>query len=497
MRILFLMRNHGYISHYESALRTLAERGHEIVIGSRGAERHYAVDMNAPMDRLCRDYGSVSVYRLPRRNDEWMALAESARAIRNYCRYLHPRYAAAVRLRERAAQQVFKNAGVARVPRGRLTGAVVSAVANAVERLIPSDPVIEQTIARIAPDLVVTTPLVDFNSYQPDYVRAAVRLGIPTVWCVASWDNLSNKGLVGRIPDRVIVWNDAQRREAIELQRVPAERIVVTGAQTFDPWFTLSPATTRESFTTRAGLGDAPYLLYMCSSVFVAPDEVTFLRRWLSHLRGSPDEMLRRCGVLIRPHPANAAQFAGNDFSQWGPVSVWPPAGDLPLEANSKQRYYDSMYHAAAVVGVNSSGMIEAGIVGRRSYTLLAPEFTETQRGTIHFEHLLNYQFVTAARTWPEHLEHLGLAIRGRSPIDPAAKRRMIEFVRPGGEDQPSTPRVATAIEEAERLAATGVRTRIVPGLVQRVLMPLARVAAQRRTAARAATRDARPAVSG
>jgi hypothetical protein len=494
MRILFLMRNHGAIAHYESTLRALAERGHQIVIGSRGAERHYAADMNAPMDRLCRDYGTVTVQRLPRRSDEWMALAESARAVRNYCRYLHPRYAAAVKLRERAAQQVFKNAGLARVPRRRVTGAAVSAAASLVERLIPGDPAIEQAIAGISPDVVVTTPLVDFNSYQPDYVNAAARLRIPTVWCVASWDNLSNKGVASRIPDRVLVWNEAQRREAIELQGVPAERVVLTGAQTFDPWFTLSPATPRESFTDLLGLGPGPFLLYLCSSVFVAPDEVGFLRQWLSRLRSSEDEMLRGCGVLIRPHPANAAQFTGVDFSAWGPVSVWPPAGDLPLEASSKQRYYDSLYHSVAVVGVNSSGMIEAGIVGRRSYTLLAPEFRDTQRGTIHFEYLLSYRFVTAARTWPEHLADLAAAIRGQSPIDVQTRRRMMEFVRPAGEDQPSTPRVAAAIEDAGRLVMRHVPAQA-PALVQRALMPLARAAARRRTAARAAAREARPAV--
>ena len=496
MRILFLMRNHGAIAHYEGTLRLLAGHGHQIVIGSPGAERHYAADMNVPMDRLCRDYATVRVQRLPRRSDEWMPLAESARALRNYCRYLHPRYARAVKLRERAAQQVFKNAGLTRVPRRRMTGAAVSAAATLVERLIPSDPAIQQAIAAIAPDVVVTTPLVDFNSYQPDYVHAAKRLGIPTVWCVASWDNLSNKGVAGRIPDRVLVWNGAQRREAIELHGVPAERVVLTGAQTFDPWFTLSPATTRDAFTDLTGLGRGPFLLYMCSSVFVAPDEVGFLRQWLSRLRSSDDEMLRACGVLIRPHPANAAQFAGTDFSEWGPVSVWPPAGDLPLEANSRQRYYDSMYHAAAVVGVNSSGLIEAGIVGRRSYTLLAPEFTDTQRGTIHFDYLVDYRFVTAARTWPEHLTDLAAAVHGQSPIDAQTRRRMIEFVRPGGEDQPSTPRVAAAIEDAGRLVVERVPERGAPAIVQRALMPLARAAARRRTAARAA-RHSRPAVSG
>ena len=48
------------------------------------------------------------------------------------------------------------------------------------------------------------------------------------------------------------------------------------------------------------------------------------------------------------------------------------------------------MFHSVAVVGVNTSALIESGIVGRPVYTVLADEFAGQQEGTLHFQHLKN-----------------------------------------------------------------------------------------------------------
>ena len=40
---------------------------------------------------------------------------------------------------------------------------------------------------------------------------------------------------------------------------------------------------------------------------------------------------------------------------------------------------YDSLYHAAAVVGLNTSAMIEAGILGKSVFTIQTQEFAGGQ----------------------------------------------------------------------------------------------------------------------
>src|SRR5204862_7258742 len=123
------------------------------------------------------------------------------------------------------------------LPRPWPVAATLSSIAGVIEAAIPTDPKIDAVVSSLAPDVVVATPLVDFNSYQIDYVKSAKRLGIPVAMAVASWDNLTNKGIIAVQPDCVIVWNDAQKREAIELHGVRPEAVQVTGAQLFDDWF--------------------------------------------------------------------------------------------------------------------------------------------------------------------------------------------------------------------------------------------------------------------
>ena len=68
-------------------------------------------------------------------------------------------------------------------------------------------------------------------------VKAARALGLPTLMLVWSWDNLSSKAVLHEHPDRLLVWNETQAREAEELQGVAPERVEVVGAPNFDRFF--------------------------------------------------------------------------------------------------------------------------------------------------------------------------------------------------------------------------------------------------------------------
>jgi FkbM family methyltransferase len=286
-----------------------------------------------------------------------------------------------------------------------------------------------------------------------DYVRSARALGIPTALCVASWDNLTNKGLIHEPVDLVAVWNHAMKDEAVRLHGVAPERVAVTGAAAFDHWFDWRPSTTREAFCARVGVrSDRPYLLYLCSSRFVAPDEVPFVRRWVEQLRRSTGE-LRDAGVLVRPHPQNAEQWRDVDFGASANVAVWPRSGAAPADAVTRNEYFDSIYHSAAVVGINTTAQIETAIVGRPVFTVLAPEFRDTQEGTLHFRHLreVNGGLVRAASDLAEHVTQLELALREPAETDNQCRRFIEAFVRPYGLRDAATPRLVDALEAVAR----------------------------------------------
>ena len=167
---------------------------------------------------------------------------------------------------------------------------------------------IEAFIAAQAPDVVLITPLVDIGSPQLDHFAAARRLGLRTVLPVGSWDHLSSKALLRAVPDRVLVWNETQRAEAVELHGVPADRVVVTGAQCYDQWFDRAPSRAcRRSATASVCGPDRPFVLYVCSSLFRGTTiEPAFAERWIQAVRGSADPRLKDIGILVRPHPGAA-----------------------------------------------------------------------------------------------------------------------------------------------------------------------------------------------
>jgi hypothetical protein len=401
-------------------------------------------------------YPGVTIGPAPRRTDTWRALAGAARAARDALRYLHPRYGRADRLRERA---VVWPLGplldlVAGGPFGSPAGLrILDRALAGVESIVPSSRAVERFIRVQRPDAVLVTPLVDFNSPQTEHVKAARALGVPVGVPVASWDNLTNKGLIKILPDLVTVWNEHQVREAVELHGVERERVVVTGAPLFDEWFARRPSTTRDEFCRRVGLpADRPIVLYACSSAWIAPVETGFVMRWLTALRERPGP-LGTAGVLIRPHPQNAEQWRGLEVSDLGPVAIWPREPAAQVTEESKAGFYDSLHHGAAVVGINTSAMIEAGIVGRPVFAPLAPEFRGSQEGTLHFRYLLEAGggLLQVGATLDQHLDQLADALADPSVGREQARRFVASFVRPLGLDCAATPILADAIE---RLAA-------------------------------------------
>jgi hypothetical protein len=394
---------------------------------------------------------------------QWSRLGVTLRGALDYLRYLGPEYRDAPKLRRRAELKApaFVMAALRRpFVDTRIGRRLLGLVIRWCDRAVPRDAAIDAFVSEHDPDLVLVTPLVEPGSPQSDYLRSARARGRATGLCVYSWDNLTNKGLIHEPLDLVTVWNEPMKREAIALHHVPADRVVVTGAVPYDHWFTWQPRATREAFCARVGLdAGRPYLLYLCSSKFIAPNELPFVRRWVEDIRAA-SPTLREAGVLVRPHPQNTDEWQRADLGDLGQVAIWPRTAGNPVDAESRAEYYDSIHHSAAVVGVNTSAQIESAIVGRGVYTLLAPEFRETQEGTLHFRHLQNVNggLLHVAADMAEHVAHLEAALE--RPRDAAERcRRFVEaFVRPHGIGQPATPWLVAALEAAAARGATADR---------------------------------------
>jgi hypothetical protein len=428
----------------------------------------------ALVEQLVARYPSVTHGVAPaRERDEWTSLAGKLRLGMDVLRYLAPEYDAAVRLRERAVARAPLFAArwaarpiVRRAPIRRLLAAAL----RAAERAIPASAAIAAYLKEQRPDLLVVTPLIGVvGSPQPDYIRAARALRVPTALAVWSWDHLSSKALIRDAPDRVFVWNEVQRDEAVRLHGVPAASVVVTGAQCFDQWFGRTPSRTRDAFCRTVGLpADRPFVLYVGSALFGgSPSEAAFVLRWIEQLRRSPDPAVRRAGVLVRPHPQRMHEWEGLDTSSLTDVVVW---GGNPVTDQTRADYFDSLAHSAAVVGLNTSAFIEAGIAGRPVLAIVPDEFSDNQEGTLHFRYLTDVGggLLRTSRNLAEHEVQLRDALR--EPDTPGRHAGFLRaFVRPHGLDRAATPVFVDALEAA---GASPVRARGArPGVLGRWLL--------------------------
>ena len=451
MKVLFLAHNLGKTRHFEGLLQELAARGHTVVV-TAAHKRNKPLKLGVFSDNPHIDVVSNPV----RRVDEWEPFVRPLRLARDYVRFLDPSYAHAQKLAARG-RSYAPPGWPERLERMRSRRIPIKRALEVAETLIPSERYYELFIRSHAPDVILITPLIDFGSYQTDYVKSAHALGIPIAFLPFSWDNLTNRGLVRIAPDRALVWNEHQKREAVTYHDIPPGHVIVTGAPRFDDFFAMSPSTTREEFCGRAGLDPArPFLLYICSSRFVAPDEVSFVRTWARVVR--EDRSLGRCGILVRPHPANAEPWAGVSLDDIGDAAVWTECPKVQADP----ALYDSLFHAAAVVGLNTSAMIEAGILGKSVHTIQSPEFAGGQEQTLHFHYLLsrNSGLVDVAEDLPQHVQQVAEAMRHPDAGRERSLRFIESFVRPKGIDRPVAPIMA---DEIEHVAAIGKRPQAAP----------------------------------
>jgi hypothetical protein len=476
-RLLFFLGYPGYLRYFDRTIVELADRGYEVLLVFDSAVKQ--AEGLAAFDGIGDSVRVVG--QTPRRSDHFAPLARGLRLRLDYLRYLHPRFRDAeyLRTRQREATEKKDSLGVwARLPLlpGRIVD-LLAAMLRVTERAIPASREARALLSEHEPDAVIVTPLVTKGSPQTDVVKAAHRLGIPVALAVASWDHLTTKGMIRADPDRVMVWNEVQAREARELHRIPAGRIGLTGAQPFDRWFARKPSTTREEFCAKVGLpAERPFVLFVGSTASIShPDqEQRFVRAWIEAIRGCGEPSLREVGILIRPHPYNPGTWAHADLSGLEHVAVWPRHDANPVDEGDRADYFDSMHHSAAVVGINTSAMIESAIVGRPVHTIRAGDFDDTQMGTLHFHYLLpeNGGFLKVADSLDEHTVQLAASLADPDRTAAELSRFVASFVRPNGLDRPCVPILADQIEQV--VNAGSVRPRDVPAR----LLPLTGVLA-------------------
>jgi hypothetical protein len=461
-RILFALNEPGYFRFYGPTIVELARRGWDVALvydkpDKRGPGLSVPPESGDRVRSLGAFPGDVSPF------------ARTLRDTMDAFRYLDPAFSRADYLRRRAERNLPLWLGgmkrITRLPRIAVSTGI--RLARVVEACLPVDRAVIALLREARPDVVLVSPLVitgGSGAQETEVLKAARALRIPTIVGVASWDHLTSKGLIRIVPDAVIVWNDIQADEAVRLHRIPRTRVLVTGAQSLDRWFDRAHPEAVHAFRRTLRIDDhCGVLLWVGSSRNMAPgdSEVQFVRRWIAQVRASGNPELREAFVIIRPHPGNIEPWRDADLGDANAV-VFPKsytARALLSEAEVDAFWY-SLLASRAVMGINTTAMIEAAIMRRPVFSVRDPAFAHSQQQTLHFDYLSATEggFTTVADTLSEHVAQLERLFAEGEPDPQAAERFVERFVRPLGMHTRATSHLCDAIE---RVATAGEPVRM------------------------------------
>jgi CDP-Glycerol:Poly(glycerophosphate) glycerophosphotransferase len=241
-------------------------------------------------------------------------------------------------------------------------------------------------------------------------LRTAVRRGVLSVAVDPSWDNFTNKIVPVRRVDRLIVWNELMKQQAIELHGYRPEDVRLSGPPHWDLYFRSRAGATREAFFQRLGADTSRKLVTLTTSPRELYPHFDHVIRVLSRAMAE-GRWPYPCQLLVRVHPRDDldryAEFVNSPH-----VIIEKPfrstvrAGDgmaIDITAESQQHLADTLRHSDVIVQVASTIAVEASIfdtpVVNVSFDGETPsEWTQSARRYLRFTHFVNVTRVGAVK---------------------------------------------------------------------------------------------------
>ena len=321
-----------------------------------------------------------------------------------------------------------------------------------------SHPEAEALFERHQPIMLVTSSPGLILSEVP-LLRTAVRRRVFAMAIDPSWDNFTNKLLPVRRVNRLVVWNQLMKQQAIELHGYAPDEVTVAGVPQWDRYFRDGVTISREAFCARVGADPAAALLTVTTTpreLYSHHDHV--LRVMLDAIRGG--RLSRPAQILVRLHPRDDRSHY-TEFDGVSGVIVEKPfratvrAADglaVDVTAESQQHLADTLCHSDVIVNVASTIAVEAAIfntpVVNISFDGESPcEFAQSARRYYRFTHYTNVTRHDAVRVAPTPealIEHVNTYLTNPT-LDSEGRRNVVrdqcEFV-----DGRSAERVADAV---------------------------------------------------
>ena len=444
MKIAIILSQGKHYFYYDRVVRLLHAKGHEVRVVCPADFSEDGNKSGRALNQLLREVPGVKLQdaiHTKHYNPYWVGLLRNLRDYAVFVRPEHPTpHLAPTWIGKELSAKMLRRLKYPLI-RSFIRSRAARALFARLESSIAPDKHIVQWLNEFQPQVIFASPYVFREDFEVEYTKAAQSLNIPVIAALLSWDNLTSKGTYHVKPDHLFVWNQNLVEEAVQIHDFEPWQVFVSGAAVYDPWFDLSPSTDRASFCARAGLDPAePFVLYLCSSKSISDRETDLIRMLMAQLE-TVDEASRPA-LLVRPHPFKEMD---DEFeNDW--VKIFPKGGQRPDTDEARAGYYDSLYHSAAVIGVNTTGFLEAAVLDKPCLTVVTPMTSAGQEMRAHFKHLMDAEYIETAKDFPQLVTLIMQIVSGADPRRENRRKFVANFIRPHGLDVPASEVIGGAI---------------------------------------------------
>lgn len=238
-------------------------------------------------------------------------------------------------------------------------------IARALDLALVKNVTYDALFERYKPDLVLLSNL--FNEPEVHMLRAAKKYGVRSVGFINSWDKVSGRCILRLLPDKLVVFNDIVKEEAMRYDDMPEKDIFVGGLPQYDPYFGALPFSSRQAFFEHMGLDPGTRLILyapvgaafsdsdwdMIDLVYAMRDQGAFGDKVSLLMRFPPNEQLDMHEVEKRPflkYDYPGIRFSSERGSDWD------------MTASDIRHLADTLRHMSLLVCFASSLSIDAAV---------------------------------------------------------------------------------------------------------------------------------------
>lgn len=276
-----------------------------------------------------------------------------------------------------------------------------------------------------------------FDDMEAALLREAKRRKIVNVGLINSWDKLTARCMLRVLPDKLLVYNDIVKEEAVKYADMPQEDVVVVGVPHYDRYFTDKPVP-RDEFYKRVNINPkkriilySPIGKYFSDSDWDIIDLLNgFVENELSAynvellVRFQPNDFVSE--IEIKKRPWLKYNLPGIRFSNKRGV-------DWDMDFADLNHLFNTLYYCSLLVCYAASISVDAAIFGKPVINInfevknkQKPSQTPTYfYGMSHYRNVLATGGIRLVSSKEELLEWIKIYL-GQPDIDADGRSRLV-----------------------------------------------------------------------